>query len=227
MRNYMMLLALAAVTSACSGAGSSIPTGPSSGPSATRGVIDVRTTTNGNVPNQDGYLLVVDDTTPFIGLRWTGTATLAPPIGHHTLRLRRVPPNCSVVPDTVVDVVVALGDTIAVDFATTCPPVPRGYARITLLTTGSPSTPGPYDVWYEHYDAYNGNGDYGKLGELSPGGARVVYLPASTDTGDDPYFYQFWISPVPSNCGGDTYTSQYHITAQDTVDVAVTLACTP
>jgi hypothetical protein len=227
MRNYVMLLALGVVTSACGGAGSSNVTGPSSGPSLTRGAMVVSTATSGNVPNQDGYLLVLD-TTPFFGLKWNGTARLAVPTGHHTLRLRRVPQNCSVLPDTVLDVVVALGDTITVDFATTCPPVPRGYARITLLTTGSPSTPAPYDVWYEHYDEYNGDqGGFGKLGELSPGGTVLVRFPASTDTGDDPYFYQFWIYPVPSNCGADTYTSQYNIKAQDTVDVAVTVACTP
>ena len=223
-----MLLAFGVLTSACGGADSSIPTGPSSGPSGpsvTRGTLVVSTVTTGEFPNVDGYLLVIDSTAHF-SLRPTGTATLVAPTGHHTLRLRDVPQSCSVVSDTVLDVVVAPADTIAVHFATTCP-VPRGYARITVLTTGSPATPGPYDVVYGHSDAWDGIGaDGGKLGELSPGSALVVYLPASTNTGDDPYLYGFWIDPVPSNCRADI-TSQYKITAQDTVDVALTLACTP
>src|SRR4029077_10875234 len=123
MRNYVMLLALGVVTSACGGAGSSNVTGPSSGPSLTRGAMVVSTTTNGNVPNQDGYQLVVD-TTPFIGLKWTGTAKLAVPTGHHTLRLRGVPQNCTVDPDTLRDVVILLRDTVQVSFSTTCPQVP-------------------------------------------------------------------------------------------------------
>jgi len=234
MRNSVMLLALGVVTSACGGAGSSNVTGPSSGPSLTRGAMVVSTATGGNVPNQDGYLLVLD-TTPFFGLKWNGTARLAVPTGRHTLRLRRVPQSCSVLPDTVLDVVVLLRDTVQVSFSTTCPqaqvtePVPpHGYVRIVVVTAGATSSSARYDVWSDHSDAWGDGGGTVRLGDVGPNGTLVAALRASTSGGGDPYLYDFRLENLHANCvvpSGDL--TLYRITAGDTLHVTLSVACTP
>jgi hypothetical protein len=99
---------------------------------STDGTLIVSTSTQGDDPDQDGYLLTVDDVDSF-ALASTGTAVLGLTFGQHILRLRGVAGHCSVAPDASLGIDIATRDTARVAFEVTCPATG---ARITVTTTG-------------------------------------------------------------------------------------------
>src|SRR4029077_717490 len=156
-----------------------------------------------------------------LALHRTGTAQVDLPTGHYTLRLLGVPPQCSVVPGTSLEAVISQHDTTRVQFSVTCeapPAVTLGALRILVHTTGAIPSSARYQVWYEHYGAWDyGGGPLTELGELAPNDTLVVELPASPGSGADPYWYEFSLKGIPSNC--NAYGARSKITAADTLDV--------
>jgi hypothetical protein len=106
--------------------------GESSGPSDDTGTLVVSTSTQGNDPDQDGYLLTVDEVDS-LELDPTGTLELDLGPGRHRLRLLRVASQCSVVPGVALEVDVPSHTTTSVAFGISCP---LTGARITVTTTG-------------------------------------------------------------------------------------------
>jgi hypothetical protein len=92
----------------------------------------VSTTTGGSEPDPDGYLLTVDarDRLP---VNVNDTVAIDLPAGPHTVQLMGVEPDCSVVPETPLEVDIPAHDTTSVSFEATC----SGHAvSITTRTTG-------------------------------------------------------------------------------------------
>jgi hypothetical protein len=96
------------------------------------GTLVVSTSTEGDDPDQDGYLLTVDEVDS-LDLDPTGTAEIRLTSGQHTLRVLGVAAHCSVAPDTPLEVDVPSQDTTSVAFEVNCPATA---ARITVATTG-------------------------------------------------------------------------------------------
>ncbi len=155
----ILLLAIGLTLVACADSGSP-PDDPSGPP--TDGTLVVSTSTGGNAPDQDGYLLTIDG----VGSRAlnpTGTARIHLPDGRHTLGLLGVAEHCSVAPGTPLEVDVPSGDTTAVAFEVSCPATG---ARITTRTTG-------LDL---DRDGYGVTVDGGTQGAISANGTMVTRL---------------------------------------------------
>lgn len=103
----------------------------SPGPSGD-GTLVVSTSTEGEDPDPDGYVLTVDGHDSF-ALDPTGTAEIELRAGPHTLRLTGMAGQCSVTPGTPLEVDVPPRGTAPVTFAITCPATG---VRITTTTTG-------------------------------------------------------------------------------------------
>ena len=126
MRTHAIIIVAAALTlAACDDAAT--PGGPS-----TAGTLLVSTSTGGNDPDPDGYLLTVDGVDSLV-LAATGNAEISLSAGQHTLQLLSVAGQCSVAPGTRLDVDVASQDTTSVAFKVTCSATG---VRITTTTTG-------------------------------------------------------------------------------------------
>jgi hypothetical protein len=95
-------------------------------------VLVISTSTVGGVPDQDGYLLTVDELDS-VSLNATGTAELRLESGLHRLRLSGIADHCSVTPGEFVEVDVARERTTSFAFVVNCP---DGTIRITTATTG-------------------------------------------------------------------------------------------
>jgi hypothetical protein len=102
-------------------------------PPPSTGTLVVSTTTSGEDPDQDGFLLAVDDADS-LGLRPTGSAELELAPGRHRLRLLGVAGQCSVSPGAELEVDVAPENTTPVAFEVSCPATG---ARVMVTTTGS------------------------------------------------------------------------------------------
>jgi hypothetical protein len=102
----------------------------------------VSTSTVGDDPDSDGYLLTVDDADS-LDLRSTGSAQLDLAPGRHTLELLGVAEQCSVAPATVLELDITQGSTTPVAFEVNCP---LTGARITVTTTGLILDPDGYRV---------------------------------------------------------------------------------
>jgi hypothetical protein len=105
----IVLLACALLMAACA---------DGNGPSAD-GTLLVSTSTGGGEPDQDGYLLAVD-TADSVSLEPTGTVAIGLPPGRHALQFLDVADQCSVAPDTVLEVHVLSRDTVRVAFDVSC-----------------------------------------------------------------------------------------------------------
>lgn len=101
------------------------------GPS-TEGTLVISTSTAGDHPDPDGYLLAVDDLDTLV-LTPSGTAELEVPAGSHTLQLLGVAQHCSVVPGPSLEVEVTPGSRTPVEFAFLCPGTG---ISVTTTTTG-------------------------------------------------------------------------------------------
>jgi hypothetical protein len=109
---------------------------------ATPGSLVVRTSTTGNHPDPDGYLLSVDGTQSF-PMAATDSVLTDVPSGRHTLRLIGVADHCLVEPDLSVDAVVEPGAVATVTFEIACEATG---AEVTVLTTGVDFDPDGYSV---------------------------------------------------------------------------------
>jgi hypothetical protein len=118
----ILLLAAGPLLAAC---------GDDGGPSA-EGTLVVSTTTGGNDPDPDGYLLTVDARDRF-PLDVNDTAAIDLLAGLHTVQLMGVEEDCSVVPETPLEVDIPSHDTISVDFEAICS---ASAVSITTRTTG-------------------------------------------------------------------------------------------
>jgi hypothetical protein len=102
-----------------------------SAPGPTTGTLRVTTVTTGPAPDGDGYLLSVDGSAGQpIGT--SATAVLANiSAAQHSVELRGLASNCSVVGNNPVGVAIAPGETAGVSFAVTCAAT-TGSLRITI-----------------------------------------------------------------------------------------------
>ena len=123
----MLLLAVGVMLPGCNDGGDLLTDGHSTG-----GTLVVSTSTAGNAPDQDGYLLTVDATDSLL-LGPTDSADIDLSVGRHTLRLRGMAGQCSVSPGTPLDVEVSSEDTTSVAFQLMCS---GPNARITTTTIG-------------------------------------------------------------------------------------------
>jgi hypothetical protein len=199
------------------------------------GMLVVSTSTAGGDPDPDGFQLTIDGVGS-ITLEPTDTAQVIVPAGRHALGLLGVAEQCSVDPGTPLDVDIAPQDTTPVSFAVSCtlaPPATSGTVRITASTTGQVSSSTHYAVRYAHMGAW----DYDLtpdsiLGSIDPNGTLVTDVEASTDSGADPYWYDFELTDVPLNCRvqnpapnpGPYY---FAISAGDTLHIEFTVTCAP
>jgi hypothetical protein len=124
----ILLLAAGLTLAACDDGG---------GPSAD-GTLLVSTTTGGTDPDPDGYLLTVDagDRHP---LDVADTVAIDLPAGPHTVQLIGVQEDCSVVPETPLELDIPPHDTVSVVFEVTCS---ARTVSITTRTTGLDQDPG-------------------------------------------------------------------------------------
>src|SRR5688500_8156675 len=110
MRRYSLLVLVAGLAIACD---------DGSGPS-TDGTLVLSTSTDGDHPDPDGYLLAVDDVDTLV-LDVNGSAELEVAGGPHTLQLLGVADHCSVAPGAPLEVDVTPGGRTPVEFAFDCP----------------------------------------------------------------------------------------------------------
>jgi dipeptidyl aminopeptidase/acylaminoacyl peptidase len=148
----MLLLAGGLALAACNDAGSPStdpppadsppPGGPSAGAPSADGMLIVATSTGGNAPDPDGYLLTVDGVASR-ALSPIDTAEIGLPAGQHTLRLLGVAEHCSLSPESPLDVAVSSGDTTSLAFEVICSATG---VSITTTTTGQNIDPDGYRV---------------------------------------------------------------------------------
>jgi hypothetical protein len=96
------------------------------------GTLVVSTSTTGNEPDLDGYLLAVDAVRT-LALVASGSAQMELPAGRHTVRLSGVAEHCAVDPATSLDVDIDPQGTTALAFEIDCS---VSGARIVTTTTG-------------------------------------------------------------------------------------------
>jgi len=175
MRTLSILLLAAGLTLVgCDGnppTGNPPPSEPPTGEPPTDGTLVVSTSTVGDDPDPDGYLLMVDDVrSRSLDLRPTGSAQVVLAPGRHTLELLGVAEQCSVVPGTVLELDVARGSTTPVAFLVDCP---LTGARITVTTTGLNLDSDGYRVMVDGSDrgAIASNGTV--LARLEPGSRTI------------------------------------------------------
>jgi hypothetical protein len=211
---------------------------------ATTGVIEVSLSASGTEV-EGNYQVIVD------GFRQPQVLTGAEPEtifvsgGDHLLSLG-APFSCSVkTGPQIVNVTVGglVRDTVEVNFAVSCtlpPPGASGTVLITAPTTGSLPGTSPYTVRFTHLGYWDyarafgslSDGSWPVLGFLDPNGTLVTDLEASTESGADPYWYDFELTDVPANCTvqnpipnpGPYY---FAIPAGDTLHIEFTVTCAP
>jgi hypothetical protein len=178
MRTQPILLAVGLTLAACEDSGR-----PSTG-----GTLVVATSTVGNEPDRDGYLLTVDgvDSLP---LDPTGSFEIELPTGQHTLRLLGMAAQCSVSPETPLDVEIPAGETTSVAFEITCSATG---VRVRVRTSGL-----DFDV----FDGYHLEVDGTDRGTLPTGGTVFTRL--------DPGSRTIALTGLAPNCtidGPDSHT---------------------
>lgn len=135
------------------------------------GRLVISTATDGEAPDQNGYLLTVDDLDT-LALAPGGTAGLDVPPGAHVLGLLGVAPHCSVAPGATLEVRVAPAGTTPVNFAIHCPATG---VRVSMTTTGLDFDPNGYRVTVDGVDwaGVGANGAF--LVQVAPG-ERMIAL---------------------------------------------------
>jgi hypothetical protein len=167
-----------------------------------------------------------------LSLDLTGTAEKRLPSGRHTLRLLGVAEQCSVTPGDSLEVHVPPQSTVLVAFEVNCRAIPArasGIVRITAATTGPVPGSTRYDVLYEHYGAWDYGGAWVLLGTIDPNGTLVAEVAASSESGADPYWYNFHLD-IPGSCGyldprRPSSAPGFTITPGDTLDVVFAVTC--
>jgi hypothetical protein len=139
------------------------------------GTLVVSTSTGGNDPDQDGYLLTVDGVDSLV-LVPTGTAELDLAAGQHTLELLGMAEHCLVAPANPLDVDVPPHGTTPVTFEISCN---LTGARITTATTGLDFDPDGYRVAVDGTDLGRITANTTVLTQLDPG-SRTIALTGLT-----------------------------------------------
>jgi len=169
----ILLLAMGLALVGCNGnpPTSEPPTGePPTGEPPTSGALVVSTSTVGDDPDPDGYLLMVDDADS-VAMRPTGSVQMDVAPGQHALELLGVADQCSVDPGTVLEVDVARGSTSPVAFEVECP---LTGARITVTTTGLSQDPDGYRVLVDGTDHGTIGSNDTILARLEPGSRTIA-----------------------------------------------------
>lgn len=221
MRAITTGLALGLALAACS---------DDSGPS-TDGTLVISTTTRGDDPDQDGYLITVDGLDSLF-LPATGTAERRLPAGRHTVRVIGVADRCSVSPGDSVALDLQPQDTASVEFTMRCPaaPPPPGFVRVITTSTGDAMPPAlRYRVWSEHFGAWDYGGQWDPLGSLDANDTLVAAVAPSSESGLDPYWYLFHLDVV-APCGTlepspAPPAPAFLIEPDDTLDIEFAVTC--
>ena len=232
----VVLLAGWAILAACTGDAGNLEEPPADG------MLVVSISTTGGDPDRDGFQLTIDGVGS-VSLKPTDTAQVIIPAGRHALGLLGVAEQCSVDPGTPLDVDIAPHATTPVSFAVSCslsPPRASGTVLITAPTTGSLPDTSPYTVRFTHLGYWDyarafsslRDGSWPVLGAIDPNGTLVADLEATTDSGADPYWYDFELTDVPTNCSvqnpipnpGPYY---FTIPAGDTLHIEFAVTCSP
>ncbi len=164
-----LLLAFGLTLAACADAGS--PSTDEPGAPSTDGTLVVSTSTGGNEPDPDGYLLTVDGIDSH-ALAPTGTVEIGLPAGQHRLSLLGVAEHCAVAPTTTLEVDVAPQSTTPVAYEISCH---LTGARITVTTTGLDIDPDGYHVVVDGSDEGSVPANGTVLTQLDPG-TRMLAL---------------------------------------------------
>lgn len=139
------------------------------------GTLVVSTSTEGDDPDQDGYLLTVDGVDS-LDLDPSGSAEVDLASGRHALRLLGVAGHCSVAPGVALEVDLPSGSTIPVLFEVSCPATG---ARVTVTTTGLDIDPDGYRLVVDGSDQGSISSNGSVLTRLDPG-SRTVGLTGVT-----------------------------------------------
>jgi hypothetical protein len=154
-----LLLAIGLGLTACDDSGPSID-----------GTLVVSTSTGGNEPDPDGYLLTIDGAES-LPLDPTGTAEADLRPGRHTLRLLGLEQHCSVTSATSLEVDVSPGDTTSVAFEISC--VATG-ARVTATSTGLDIDPNGFRVAVDGTDRGPVGSNGSVLSRIDPGSHTIA-----------------------------------------------------
>lgn len=190
MRPAFLLVALALL--ACGD-----PAAPSTG------TLRVATATTGDDPDQDGYLLSVDEADP-VSLDPNGISDLELAPGRHTLSLLGVAAQCSVVSPNPLGVEVPSHTTTIVTIEITCP---LTGARITVATTGLDLDSNGYRLEVDGTDR----------GRLPGNGTLVTRLESGERT--------FTLTDVAPNCAVDGQSREVTVVHEETATVAFAVVC--
>jgi hypothetical protein len=201
-----------------------------SGPS-TDGTLVISTTTSGDEPDQDGYLITVDALDSLF-LPATGTAERSLPAGRHTVQVLGVADRCSVSPGDSVELDLKSQDTASVEFTMRCPaaPPPPGFVRIITNTTGDAIPPAARNrVWAEHFGAWDYGGAWQSLGTLDANDTLVAAVTPSSESGSDPYWYLFHLD-IAAPCDALEPTAvppapAFRISPDDTLEIEFDVTC--
>jgi hypothetical protein len=122
-------------------------------------------------------------------------------------------------------------DTVEVDFSVTCSPPSQAVGPVQISATSSGAS-GPYTVWFGSMGAWDyGVGSGTLLGTLDANGTLVAELPASSESGADPYWYNFELTGAPGNCRVESPNPHpdpgFVITPGDTLDIKFVVTCPP
>lgn len=223
--NPILLLAVGLVLGACAHDESS---GPSARPD---GRVVLSTFTTGDDPDQDGYVLSVDDIES-LSLVASGTTEIRLTFGRHSFRLLGVAEHCAVADGIVRTVDVPSAGTILVSFEVRCPPQPPGTPgtlRITAPTSGPVPDATRYSIGYATAGYWDIPGGLFLLGALDPNGSLIVDVLASQESGADPYWYGFQLRDFPGNCSvrdPHPYPAPgFEVLPGDTLDIEFAVTC--
>ena len=150
------------------------------------GTLVISTSTTGEDPDQDGYLLVVDEVDS-LDLASTANTELEVASGLHTLRLLGVAGQCSVSPGASLEIDAPASSRTQVAFTVTCPATG---VRVTVTTNGLDLDPNAYRV------AADGN-DHGTI-PLQ--GTRLLKLESGSRT--------IALTDLATNCAVDEPASR-------------------
>jgi hypothetical protein len=185
---------------------------------STHGTYRVTTTTNGDDPDPDGYVICIDPinngafcNSGAAPIAPAGTVDLTISAGSHTLLLELLAANCRVVGDNPRALNIAAGDTINLTFSIACVPRPR--LRVITTTTG-PLNLGSYWICIDQY------------GSCSP--PVVIGLNDTVTTAIDTGLAKVSLGYVPNNCTvAGEYPRVVTATGSDTTEVAFAINCVP
>jgi tricorn protease-like protein len=166
------------------------------GEPSTDGTLIVSTSTAGDDPDQDGYLLTVDDVDS-LALAPTGTAEVDVAPGRHTLRLLGVAGHCSVAPESSLDVDIAPRSTTSVVFDVSCrlqqppppqPPPPSPTSQVLAFESRG-------DIYVANTDgsnlrkltSYGLPTAYARAAAWSPDGGRIAFSKSDGQWGEEVY----------------------------------------